>query len=226
MPMFIPFLGAAVFSKGFGDRHQEASSAICGPIFGSAAALLLLGINALLPSPNPFLLSLATTAFLINLFNLIPILPLDGGRVAQAIGPVVNYLGISILLVVTFVLYMPGLLVIAMLVLVGLNIRNSSRLFLGIIVELAFVLLWFLPYGDSQELWVNIIDIVVITGLNVLCVWQWRKNPDDSIVSADNRPQLPRGMRVRWAVAYLVLGAVLVAVTVYSQAELRLLFIG
>jgi Zn-dependent protease len=80
---FIPFLGAlAVTEDAFTSRRQQAYVALSGPIWGSALALLPAGL--FLWTHNPFYAAVAAWWALINLFNLLPIAPLDGGRVMQS----------------------------------------------------------------------------------------------------------------------------------------------
>jgi len=63
------------------SRKMEAEMAYGGPLFGMIASLAC-GALCLATDLRLFL-SLANTGFFLNLFNLIPIRPLDGGRVAQ-----------------------------------------------------------------------------------------------------------------------------------------------
>lgn len=85
-PVFIPFMGAFIALK---DAPKNAWIESCvgigGPILGSLAALLchLAGITLNLP----LLVALAWTGYWLNLFNLIPLGQLDGGRIATAISP-------------------------------------------------------------------------------------------------------------------------------------------
>ena len=86
-PMFIPFLGAVVFAKSLGENAlAEARVGLAGPILGT------LGAAAAWRSarrPNSDLLrALAYVGFLLNLFNLLPVVPLDGGRAMAAMAPV------------------------------------------------------------------------------------------------------------------------------------------
>ena len=85
-PVFIPFMGAFIALK---DAPKNAWIESCvgigGPILGSLAALLchLAGLTLNLP----LLVALAWTGYWLNLFNLIPLGQLDGGRIATAISP-------------------------------------------------------------------------------------------------------------------------------------------
>ena len=82
-PVFIPFVGAFVAMHGQPrDAAVEARVAMAGPITGSLAAWLVLGAG--LAWQHPLLVALGHTAVLLNLFNLVPVAPLDGGRIAGA----------------------------------------------------------------------------------------------------------------------------------------------
>ena len=85
-PFFIPFLGAAIQMKRMPQSAwHEALNGIAGPILGTAGAAVVWAVGAYYDS-RP-LVALAFLGFLINLFNLVPFLPLDGGRIAVAIHP-------------------------------------------------------------------------------------------------------------------------------------------
>lgn len=80
-PVFIPFLGAFIAMKGQPrDAYVEAKVAIGGPVLGSLGAWAVLAAG--LAFERPFLVTLGHTGILLNLFNLIPVSPLDGGRIA------------------------------------------------------------------------------------------------------------------------------------------------
>lgn len=79
-PVFIPFLGAFIAMKGQPrDAYVEAKVAIGGPVLGSLGAWAVLAAG--LAFERPFLVTLGHTGILLNLFNLIPVSPLDGGRI-------------------------------------------------------------------------------------------------------------------------------------------------
>lgn len=95
LPLFIPFVGAFVALKEMPKNVSiEANAAIAGPILGSIAAFACYGIYYY--TKIPLFLSLAYVGFMINLFNLMPILPLDGGRIVGAISPGLWILGLVI----------------------------------------------------------------------------------------------------------------------------------
>lgn len=82
-PVFIPFIGAMIAMRGVPrDRDVEAHIAYGGPLAGAAASLATAGVGLVIHSP--LLLALAYSGFFLNLFNLTPMSPLDGGRIAQA----------------------------------------------------------------------------------------------------------------------------------------------
>ncbi len=85
-PVFIPFFGAMIALKGrTPSREVEAEIAFGGPLWGTYASLVVAGL-ALVTSSRLFL-ALAHTGFFLNLFNLVPMAPLDGGRIARAFSP-------------------------------------------------------------------------------------------------------------------------------------------
>jgi Zn-dependent protease len=113
-PVFIPFVGAFVAMHGRPrDAAVEARVAIAGPLIGSLAAWLTLGAG--LAWPQPLLVALGHTAVLLNLFNLVPVPPLDGGRIAGAFTRTYWVLGYAVG-VVALVLTRSPLLLIVMIV--------------------------------------------------------------------------------------------------------------
>jgi Zn-dependent protease len=91
-PVFIPFMGAVVWSKSLGGNAlAEARVGLAGPILGSLGAALLIPIAD--ASGNELWRALAFTGFFLNLFNLLPVLPLDGGRAMAAMAPWMWFVG-------------------------------------------------------------------------------------------------------------------------------------
>jgi Zn-dependent protease len=101
-PMFIPFLGAFVAMKEMPKNAlAEARVGLAGPVLGTLGGLAVLGLYAW--TQNPLFLGLAYFNFLINLFNLAPMLPLDGGRAMGAMSPVFSLLGLVVMVGMFFV---------------------------------------------------------------------------------------------------------------------------
>jgi Zn-dependent protease len=113
-PTFIPFVGAWIQMKDMPHNVEtEAYVGFAGPIVGSVAAVVCLILARELDSE--LLLALAYSGFMLNLFNLIPVSPLDGGRITAIISPVVWLLGIPLLVALFFYHPSPMLLLIALL---------------------------------------------------------------------------------------------------------------
>jgi Zn-dependent protease len=81
-PVFIPFLGAVIAMKGMPrNAYVEAKVGIGGPVAGSIASWIVL-VGGLMAN-QPLFVTLGHSGILLNLFNLIPVSPLDGGRIAS-----------------------------------------------------------------------------------------------------------------------------------------------
>jgi Zn-dependent protease len=123
-PLFIPFLGAVVGMKQMPkDAWREAQVALAGPILGSLGTLAVWIAGEALDSE--LLVALAFTGFLLNLFNLLPVVPLDGGRTVAAVHPVFWAVGLAVLLVLVFVV--PNPILILVLLLGGWELWNRWR---------------------------------------------------------------------------------------------------
>lgn len=106
---FIPFVGAVVGLKEMPkNAKDEAYIAYAGPLFGLMATLPA-GIIYYF-TQSPFWGVVLYLGALLNLFNLIPLSPLDGGRIISALSPKIWFFGLLILLVYCF--YDPSFLLI------------------------------------------------------------------------------------------------------------------
>src|SRR5438128_1855091 len=78
-PTFIPFVGAWIELKDTPmDVETEAYVAAAGPLVGTAGAILVYLWARW--TGSDLLLAVAYAGFFLNFFNLIPLSPLDGGR--------------------------------------------------------------------------------------------------------------------------------------------------
>ena len=101
-PMFIPFLGAVVTAKSLGDdATAEARVGLAGPVLGTLGSLALLPIA--LSTGADFWYALVFTGLFLNLFNLLPVVPLDGGRAMAALSPWMWFVGLFAMVLLAFV---------------------------------------------------------------------------------------------------------------------------
>jgi Zn-dependent protease len=110
-PVFIPFLGAVVWAKQLGGNAlAEARVGLAGPVLGSIGAAACLPLAAL--TGNDLYTALAFTGFFLNLFNLAPVLPLDGGRAMAAMAPWMWLLGLAAMVAAAILFPNPIILLI------------------------------------------------------------------------------------------------------------------
>lgn len=99
--VFLPGMGAFVSHKGQLKNAREAAYlGIMGPVFGLAYGVGCLGMY--LFSHQDFWLVLAHWTFLINLFNLIPSVPLDGGWIVEVLNPRLLLVGLVLMVAVFY----------------------------------------------------------------------------------------------------------------------------
>jgi Zn-dependent protease len=118
MPVFIPFLGAYIGMKEMPKNAAvEARVGLAGPVLGSIGCLVPLALYA--ATGNNLFRALAFIGFFLNLFNLLPIVPLDGGRAMAAISPKVWLLGFAGL--VAGAVFFPNPIILLIVVFAGLE---------------------------------------------------------------------------------------------------------
>ncbi|MGE7766143.1 site-2 protease family protein [Peribacillus sp. NPDC096540] len=99
--IFIPFVGALISLKEEPkNANEEAYLAYGGPLLGTLA--FLPAIPLFMMTDNPFWLLVITLGAMINLFNLMPVHPLDGGRIVGVISTKIWVLGIIGMVVYMF----------------------------------------------------------------------------------------------------------------------------
>ena len=110
-PVFVPFVGAFIAMQGQPrNAAVEARVAMAGPVVGSLAAWAVLGAGLALD--QKLLVALGHTGVLINLFNLVPVPPLDGGRIAGAFTRTYWVIGYAIGVVALLLTWSPMLLLV------------------------------------------------------------------------------------------------------------------
>src|SRR5215831_1195148 len=115
-PTFIPFVGAWINLKDQPhDVRIEAYVAVAGPLVGTiaAVAVYLWGRS----TDSALLLAIAYAGLFLNLFNLLPVSPLDGGRITAIISPRVWLLGAPIMLAMLLYRPSPVLAIVAIIAL-------------------------------------------------------------------------------------------------------------
>lgn len=221
-PLFIPFFGAVIFSGVMDRRDDEAFVGIGGPLLGSFAAILVFAGWMVVADKQSelaqFLLVVSMIGVMINLFNLIPVGSLDGGRITQAVGPWVSYLGIALLIWLSVVasapmVWMLWLILIPSITFLSRNVRFTLAVGVWLVMTTQHVL------GFSAQ---SLVTALVHCTIGALFVFANRSSNLDAVqVAAQARPQLPLLQRFLWLVCYLVLVAVLVTVIVWMTPFLK-----
>jgi Zn-dependent protease len=105
---FVPFIGAAVSGKGKNiTQFKKAIVSISGPFFGLIVGIIVLFTEDIY---SPVVYKFITMSFILNVFNLLPLFPLDGGRFIQSLighNRVMNFIFglLGTLALITFALY-------------------------------------------------------------------------------------------------------------------------
>jgi Zn-dependent protease len=123
-PTFIPFVGAWIQLKGQPhDAETEAYVGLGGPLLGTVGAIgcYFLARNV----DSNWLLAVAYAGFFLNLFNMIPLSPFDGGRITAVLGPRIWLLGVPVL--GALFLWRPSPMLILMAVLAAPQVWKAIR---------------------------------------------------------------------------------------------------
>jgi Zn-dependent protease len=116
LPTFIPFMGAWIELKALPhDAETEAYVGLGGPLVGSLGALACYFVARDAGPESRWLLAVAYSGFFLNLFNLIPLSPLDGGRITAVLSPRLWLLGVPVLVALFWLHPSPMLILIAVM---------------------------------------------------------------------------------------------------------------
>jgi Zn-dependent protease len=167
---FIPLLGgAAVADDEFPSRAAESYIALMGPAWG----LLLTVPTALLyfVTENPIFAAAAGWMAMVNLFNLLPISPLDGGRVFKSIA-------FSLRSVVGLIFLILGLIIASILaVKYGMGLFFLLLIVGGIELAVEFKRRVEIPKMAGAGLLYSVMAYVVIAGLLWALLWSMKHVP-------------------------------------------------
>lgn len=166
-PVFIPFLGAAIFIPKMDCRETEAWVGIGGPAVGMSLAILCLGLYYL--TGWGILLPITYLGVILNLFNLLPVSPLDGGRILQVLGTWPKYVGGVLLIAYTLYTRDPGLCIIWVLILDAFRLPRYWAYKIAIFLWVSMCSLFLLGYG-VEPYWNKIVDATLIT-LLISILW-------------------------------------------------------
>jgi Zn-dependent protease len=120
-PLFIPFLGAFVGMKQLPkNAYVEAKVGLAGPVIGTLGAAACFALAVTIDSD--LLRAVSYTGFFLNLINLIPVLPLDGGRAAAAFHPAFWFVGLFVVALLFFLHH--NLILLLILLLGGYELYN------------------------------------------------------------------------------------------------------
>lgn len=159
-PVFIPFMGALIWSRSLGnDAAAEARTGLAGPVLGSIGAAVCIPIWHL--TGDDFWRALAFTGFFLNLFNLIPIVPLDGGRAMAAMSPWMWLVGLFILAGLAFAFPNPILLLILLLAVFSTYSRYKQLKTGGPEVQAYYAV------SNRQRLLIGAVFALLIVGLAI-----------------------------------------------------------
>jgi Zn-dependent protease len=124
LPTFIPFVGAWVELKDMPhDVETEAWIGLAGPLLGTIGALVCYFLARSYDSS--LLLAVSYAGFFINLFNLIPLSPFDGGRITAILSPRIWLLGVPVLIAVF--LWNPSPILILMAILAAPQVMRAWK---------------------------------------------------------------------------------------------------
>jgi Zn-dependent protease len=219
-PIFIPFLGALIFTPPFTKRRDEAYCGFGGPLIGSLAALLCLFAWKFFYPEFKLLLLTGFVGLYLNLFNLIPISPLDGGRITQIVGGWFKWVGLALVGVLLAATREPGLILILIFVLDAFSMgpMRKSKTAFGLIILMTILMMF--GYGE-QKPWLDVVDIVIaslITGMYYLTDKREMTTGATSVVIYDDDRELTKADRIFWFSLWSGLSAVLV-MSIFYFAE-------
>lgn len=105
LPMFVPGLGAYTLGGVPESLEHDAYIALAGPLTGLGVSAICYAMG--MQTHQAFWLMAANVGAFVNLFNMIPAMPFDGGRIAGALSPALWVMGFALFLALSFALHIP-----------------------------------------------------------------------------------------------------------------------
>ncbi|HZY97238.1 MAG TPA: site-2 protease family protein [Candidatus Cybelea sp.] len=110
LPAFVPLLGAFTAGAPPDDLEQDAYIALAGPLTGLGLAAVCYGVGQ--AEHDRFWYACADLSAFLNLFNMIPMPPFDGGRIIAALWPPLWIVGFALFVVFAVYFHIPILFVV------------------------------------------------------------------------------------------------------------------
>lgn len=122
-PMFIPGLGAVIrLQQQTVNEREDARIGLAGPIWGLGAAVAAAILWVI--TDQPIFGAIARVGAWINLFNLLPLFPLDGGRGFRALSRTQSWIAVAAL-VLMWLITSEGLLILLIVLAVVLALKKT-----------------------------------------------------------------------------------------------------
>jgi len=109
LPTFVPLLGAFTAGTVPADLEQDAYIALAGPLVGLGLAAACYAVGE--ATHDRFWFACADLSAFLNLFNMIPMPPFDGGRVIGALWPPLWIAGFALFVALALYFHIPVLFV-------------------------------------------------------------------------------------------------------------------
>lgn len=110
LPMFIPFFGAYTMGGVPQDLEHDAYIALAGPLTGLGVSAVCYAFGY--QTHDLFWYMAAYVGAMVNLFNMIPAMPFDGGRIAGALSPALWIAGFVVFVGASLALHVPVFFVV------------------------------------------------------------------------------------------------------------------
>jgi Zn-dependent protease len=219
LPYFIPFLGAMIMTKIPKSAHSEAVIAFGGPLIGSIGAVACIGVAFMFPAgSNASIIFhlLGSTGLMLNLFNLIPIRPFDGGRILATLPSAVQYIGFCVVWALAYITQDAIFVFMLMLTLDEIPIRAVVRRSLLALMLAVFSIMLAM---SGSILWQV---CAVILGVLALLVCRYAFHARDIPLESSDFEHDQSSLRVKilWSCAYTSLSVTLFALIVWQMNHL------